>query len=246
MRNKIILLMIIFFLFAGNLLSQISKDTDNKYKLMNLSENLLKDSLTNQKESVSTRTEEKSPAISILLSAILPGAGHYYTGRMDVGSYFLGAEAGLWLGLFGVNYYGGVLEDDSRSFASVHAGLNKDGKDDDYFANVGTFLNIYQYNNDKLQSGQYDKIYDINTHFWNWDSPANQGEFDQQRKKSERTYNLSTIFVTGLIINRFVSGISALVLTNKANSTGIKVSSGFTTSPENKIDGIKLNFVKSF
>ena len=245
MRNKTILIIIIFLL-AGNLFAQKINDSDNNFKFMNLSENLLKDSIKEQKESIDINTDKKSPGISVLLSAILPGAGHYYTGRMDVGSYFLGAEVGLWLGLLGVNYYGGILEDDSRSFASVHAGLNKDGKDDEYFANVGTFLNIYQYNNDKLQSGQYDKIYDINTHFWNWDSQDNQGEFDQQRKKSERTYDLSTIFVTGLIINRLVSGISALVLTNNVNATGIKVSSGFTSSPENKIDGIKLNFVKSF
>lgn len=244
MKNKIIL--IIIFLIAGNLSAQKVRDTENNFKLMELSEIFLDDSITVKKETVNTGIEHKSPGISVLLSAILPGAGHYYTGRMDVGSYFLGAEVGLWLGLIGVNYYGGVLQDDSRSFAAVHAGLNKEGKDDDYFANVGTFLNIYQYNNDKLQSGQYDKIYDINTHFWNWDSADNQGDFDQQRKKSERTYNLSTIFVTGLIVNRLVSGISALVLTNKVNSSGIKVSSGFTTSPENKIDGLKLNFVKSF
>ena len=246
MRNKITLILMTVFLIAGNLSAQQIKDSDNSYRLLNLSNELLKDSLSSQKESVNSTTDKKSPGISVLLSALLPGAGHFYAGRMDVGAYFLGAEAAMWLGIFGVNYYGGILEDDSRSFAAVHAGLNKDGKDDDYFANVGSFLSIYQYNNDKLQSGQYDKIYDINTHFWNWDSPSNQGEFDQQRKKSERTYNLSTIFVTGLIINRLVSGISALVLTNKINSSGIKVSSGFTQSPANKIDGIKLNFVKSF
>ena len=246
MRNKITLIMMIVFLISGNLSAQYIKDNENSYKLLNLSDEILKDSLKEQKELTNSVTDKKSPGISVLLSALLPGAGHFYAGRMDVGAYFLGAEAAMWLGLLGVNYYGGILRDDSRSFASVHAGLNKDGKDDNYFANVGSFLNIYQYNNDKLQSGQYDKIYDINTYFWNWDSPSNQGEFDQQRKKSERTYNLSTVFFTGLIINRLVSGISALVLTNKINSSGIKVSSGFTQSPENKIDGIKLNFVKSF
>ena len=44
---------------------------------------------------------------------------------MDVGAYFLGAEVTMWLGLFGVNYYGNVLRDDSRSFAAVHSGLDK-------------------------------------------------------------------------------------------------------------------------
>jgi len=137
MRNKITLIMMIVFLISGNLSAQYIKDNENSYKLLNLSDEILKDSLKEQKELPNSVTNKKSPGISILLSALLPGAGHFYAGRMDVGAYFLGAEAAMWLGLFGVNYYGGVLRDDSRSFASVHAGLNKDGKDDDYFANVG-------------------------------------------------------------------------------------------------------------
>ncbi len=226
--------------------AQRINDNHSNSKIQDLTEKLLKDSLSDKVEKIETKVDKKSPAISALLSALLPGAGHFYTGRMDVGAYFLGAEVSMWLGLLGVNYYGKVLSDDSRSFASVHAGLNKDGKDDDYFSNVGTYMNIYQYNNDKLQSGQYDKLYDVSTYFWNWDSQNNQLEFDTQRKKSERTYNYSTIFVTGMIINRLVSGLSAVVLTNKFNSAGVKISSNFISTPQNKIDGIRLNFVKSF
>lgn len=245
MKNKIIIA-IFSFLFSGIMQAQTITDSERNFKVMNLTDMILKDTITEMKSDLKATTNQKSPAISALLSAVLPGAGHFYAGRMDVGAYFLGAEAAMWLGIFGVNYYGGILRDDSRSFASVHAGLIKEGKDDDYFANVGNYMNIYMYNNEKLQSGQYNMLYDVNTYFWNWDSQSNQGEFDQQRKRSERTYNLSTIFVTGLIINRLVSGISAIVLTNSANSKGLKVSSGFTTSPHNSIDGIKLNFVKSF
>ncbi len=246
MRNKSIITAIIFCLAAINLNAQTAIDSENGFKMKSLTEKLLKDTITETKSVTTGTVSHKSPGISALLSAVLPGAGHFYAGRMDVGAYFLGAEAAMWLGLFGVNYYGGILKDDSRSFASVHAELTKEGKDDDYFANVGNYMNIYLYNNDKLQSGQYNMLYDINTHFWNWDTQSNQGEFEQQRKRSERTYNLSTIFVTGLIINRLISGISAVVVTNTGNTKGIKVSSGFTSSPENAIDGIKLNFVKSF
>lgn len=245
MRNRIIIALF-FCLFAGIMQAQTITDSESNFRVMELKDRILKDTINEINSNIKVTANQKSPAISALLSAVLPGAGHFYAGRMDVGAYFLGAEAAMWLGIFGVNYYGGVLRDDSRSFASVHAGLNKEGKDDDYFANVGNYMNIYMYNNDKLQSGQYNMLYDVNTHFWNWDSQSNQGEFEQQRKRSERTYNLSTIFVTGLIINRLVSGISAIVLTNSGNTKGIKVSSGFTTSPHNSIDGIKLNFVKSF
>ena len=108
-------------------------------------------------------------------------------------------------------------------------------------------MNIYDYNNDKLARGEYGSLYDVNTYFWNWDSRDNMNTFDAQRKRSERTYNLRTIFVTGLILNRLVSGISALVLTNKGNNgSGLRMNSEVIMSPQNKIDGLKLNIVKSF
>lgn len=247
MTNKTIIALIVI-LFAGNIYAQRITDNNSNFKISELSEKILKDSLKENVTSVKISTQTKSPGISALLSVLLPGAGHYYAGRMDVGSYFLGAEATMWLGLFGVNYYGTIMKDDSRSYAVVHSGLSKDGKDDDYFSNVGTYLNIYSYNNEKLQRGEYDKLYDINTHFWNWDSKGSQEEFDKQRKRSERTLNFNTVFITGMIVNRIISGLSAIILTNKVNNSAgsIKMSSEFISTPENRIDGIKLNFVKSF
>lgn len=190
---------------------------------------------------------KKNPVLSVALSLLLPGAGHLYSGRMDVGAYFLGAEAAMWLGYFGMNSYGNALREDSRSFAQVHASLNKEGKDDNYFSNVGNYINIYEYNNAMLQTGNYQKLYDIGNYFWNWDNTDNQLNFEQQRKKSERVLNNRVIFVSGMIINRIVSSISALVLTNKSNSgNGISINPQIISSKENILDGIKLNIVKSF
>jgi len=246
MRNKAIIVIFVF-LFAGNLYAQRITDNSSNFKIAELSEKFFKDTLK-EATKIDNTSNAKSPAISILLSALLPGAGHYYAGRMDVGGYFLGAEVTMWLGLFGADYYGNVLIDDSRSFATVHSGINKDGKDDTYFSNIGSYMNIYTYNNEKLQRGEYDLLYDVNTHFWNWDSQTNQVEYDNQRKRGERTYNLKTVFITGMIINRIVSGLSAFILTNigNKNAGSIKLSSELISTPENRIDGIKLNFVKSF
>jgi len=245
MQNKIIFLLILSFLTVSCLFAQ-DEVTDN-YKLTGLTNTMLKSDIKYFDTLDSKLKDNKSPVISGLLSLVLPGAGHFYTDRMDVGAYFLGADAALWLGLFGVNYYAGIMKDDSRSYASQHAGLDVNGKDDDYFSNIGSYINIYSYNNEKLQSGEYDKMYDINTYFWNWDSPDNQSEFEKQRKRSERTYNISPVIVTGLIINRLVSALSSVLLTNKHNqSGGIKIHTEITNTPDNRIDGIKLNFVKSF
>lgn len=246
MINKT-LIAILLFLLAGNIYAQRIAYDNSNFKMSELTERVLKDSLVETTKTENTNNA-KSPGVSVFLSVLLPGAGHYYTGRMDVGAYFLGAEVSMWLGLFGVNYYGNALRDDSRSYASTHSGLMQNGKDDDFYSNVGNYLNVFSYNNEKLQRGEYDKLYDINTHFWNWDSADNQSIFDHQRKKSERTYNLRTIFITGMIINRIVSGLSALILTNKINNGAgsLKLSSELFSTPGNRLDGIKINLVKSF
>jgi len=199
---------------------------------------------TNNLEDVKISESGKSPGISLILSLLVPGAGHLYAGRMDVGKYFLAAESALWLGFAGVNIYGDVLRDDSRTFAVVHSGLNKEGKDKDYFADVGSYDNIYEYNNYRLSRGEYEKIYNLNTHFWDWDLQQNRENFDEQRKKSERMYNATRIFTTGMIINRLASAVSAFLLTKADNS--VKISSEFTGIKSGKIDGFKVKFIKTF
>jgi hypothetical protein len=246
MLKKLILVFVfVFSVQFANAQIKVENQFDKKQELRNeLFKFNYKDS-TVKEEKVQNK---KNPAVSIFLSLLLPGAGHFYTDRMDVGKYFLVSEVSCWLGVAGLGLYGNALRDDSRTYAAEHSGLNKDGKDDDYFSNVGGFDNIYGYNNDKLAKGQWDKIYDVNSYYWSWDNSTNRNNFDLQRKKSERTYNARIIFATGLIVNRIVSAISALVLTNRSNnsSSGLRISSEFTGTRGNPYDGIKLNFIQSF
>lgn len=246
LKKLIIFFAIVFFIQSAY--SQI-KDDNSSIKKQVLSNQILK---SQYKDSINKDTptyKKKNPAISIFLSLLVPGAGHLYAGRMDVGKYFLVSEASCWLGVVGLDLYGNWLRDDSRTFASEHSGLNKNGKDDDYFSNVGSYDNIYQYNNEKLAKGQWEKIYDVNSFYWSWDNEANKNLFDVQRKRSERTYNARIIFATGLVVNRIISAMSALILTNRINnnsSSGIRISSEFISTQKNPYDGIKLNFIKSF
>lgn len=247
MLKKLILVLAVIIL-TQSAFTQV-KNSEEFSKKQILSDKILK---TGYRDSLNTEQitgNKKNPAISVFLSLLVPGAGHLYAGRMDVGKYFVASEAACWLGVAGLSLYGNWLRDDSRTFASQHSGLNKDGKDDDYFGNVGNFESIYTYNNEKLAKGQWDKIYDVNSHYWSWDNDANRNQFDLQRKKSERTYNTRIVFATGLIVNRLISAISAVILTNKGNnrtSSGIRINSEFIGTKENPYDGLRLNFVKSF
>lgn len=224
--------------------SGLSNDNLNKKDLTN---QLLTQNSSKDKIEINSANNKKSVGIAMLLSLLVPGAGHLYIDRMDVGKFFVMSETASWLGLAGMNIYGDALQDDSRTFASENAGLNKAGKDKDYFANVGNFNNIYDYNNDKLAKGQYSQLYDVNTYYWNWNSTANKDNFEEQRKKSERVYNSRVIFGTTLIINRVVSAISALILTNKKTDSSKTLNfQPELIQKEYGIDGLKLNISKNF
>ncbi|MBM4157362.1 MAG: hypothetical protein FJ216_01110 [Ignavibacteria bacterium] len=196
-------------------------------------------------------TEKKSSGLALLFSLILPGAGHYYAERMDIGKYFFAGEVASWVGLITMNLYGNSVRDDARSFASVNASFNQSGKNDDYYTNIGSFMNIFEYNNEKLRKGEYSKIYaDIEKYYWNWNNSPNKDTYESQRKKSERIYNSRVIFAMGMIINRLASGLSSILIVNKENNKldnqSIRINTSFIGSPGNPIDGIQISVTKTF
>lgn len=242
--SKKFLTAVLCIIFTNAAFSQ-SVEKFNKNDLTNQFLNQKSDS---GKIDFSSSPGKKSGGVAMLLSLVLPGAGHLYLDRMDVGKFFVMGEAASWLGFAGLNIYGSALREDARTFASENASLNKSGKNDDYFSNVGNFNSIYEYNNDKLLKGQYSQLYDVDSYYWNWNNVTNKESYEEQRKKSERVYNTRIVFGTTLIVNRIVSAISALILANKKPDAA-----GLNIQPEllqknygTGVDGLKLNISKNF
>lgn len=250
MHFRAVLTLLVVTIFASFVMNAEAQETNDNYKKLELSNKILNQTSQEEPLDISNPTAtKKSAGISLLLSLVLPGAGHYYIDRMDVGQYFLAADGASWLGLAGVNIYSTIIKDNARTFSQDHAGVNPDGKNDEYYANVGNFESIYEYNNTKLSQGEYDKVYtDVDKFFWNWDTKDNQFRYDAQRGESERIKNTSIIFASALVVNRLASALSALLLTNQHNNllSNIKVNSEVSMSPENRIDGLKLNLIKQF
>ena len=152
--TKILISNIIIFVLSINFtLSQIKDDNasgfNQEFSKKDLTEKVLSNSendyLFNKSELILTEKKStKSPGLAFIYSLLLPGTGHLYTERMDVGKYFVAAEISSWLGVLGLTLYGDAVQDDSRSFAGIHASLNKESGNDDYYRNVGEFNNIYE------------------------------------------------------------------------------------------------------
>ena len=167
-----------------------------------------------------TEAEEKSGFVAVLYSLALPGMGELYADRFDRGIYNLVAEAGLWLGLVGVNSYGDWIQNDARLFARQHTGLDPAGKDDRFYVNIENYSDLYDYNNQMLIERRLDEMYpDEAAYQWAWDSDAHRTEYKDQRISADEMHNAVTFFVLGMVANRVWSAIqsAAFVRSHNAN-----------------------------
>jgi hypothetical protein len=154
--------------------------------------------------------EQKSVFRAVVYSLALPGLGELYAGGFDRGKYFLIAESGLWLTFTSFELYGHWLQNDARAFAASHASASIDGKDDQFFVNVGNFTNVYEYNEKKLRDRDVADLYDPNgSFFWQWDNDQSRMRFRDLRVKSDNVFNNVRFVVGAIIVNHIASAINA-------------------------------------
>ena len=101
-------------------------------------------------------TKKKSTGSAILYSLLLPGMGELYADGYNSGRYFTIVEGILWGAYIGMTVYANSKENDYKAFATTFASVNKEGKDETYFATIGEYDNIEYYNDQKaLEKPQF-------------------------------------------------------------------------------------------
>jgi hypothetical protein len=154
--------------------------------------------------------KKKSPGLAILYSILLPGMGELYAGDYSTGKYFTIADGVFWGVLTGMTIYGDNKQDDYRDFASVNGGVSVSGKDEDYFANIGSYENIDLYNREQNLNRNFEEVYDENTHYWYWNDDDQRSEYRDLWRSSENAKNNVRFAAGALVLNRIVSAIFAV------------------------------------
>jgi len=163
--------------------------------------------------------KKKTTGLAAIYSLLLPGMGELYAHNFESGKYFLIAEGTLWLTYATFEVYGNQIRDDSRAYAQAHAGAIIQGKDDQFFVDIGNFINTDEYNQKKLRDRDYTRVYTDPTYAWHWDSPFSRATFRDQRIASENMYNNRKFVVAAILVNHVASAINAVrgaILFNKA------------------------------
>ena len=192
--------------FSTLLLEQEVKSSTSEYSSANLN---FSDEL---------ETAKKSTGLAILYSLLLPGMGELYADGYDSGKYFTIAEGVLWGTYIGMSVHASNQEDNYKAYATSNASINTSGKDDDYFATIGQYQNINNYNNQKAFERNFDQMYDTETFFWKWQSTEDRRTYRSMWSSSEQTYNDLRFVVGAMLLNRVVSAINAARLVGAYNN----------------------------
>ncbi|MDP4115052.1 MAG: hypothetical protein Q8903_02900 [Bacteroidota bacterium] len=235
----IILFVAATFTFPQNAL-KLQSDAD-KIKDVSIKLNTSTSTLVNGK---------KNAGLAIIYSLLLPGMGELYAGNYSSGKYFTAAEGLLWVSYIGMNSYAGWKKDDYKALAVKNAGVSPDGKDELFYANIGDYASVDNFNNTKTLEMNFSEMYDANKYYWKWNSTNDRKNYRDLWVKSEQAYNDVRFIVGAMIVNRIVSAINAVRLVSKYNKNlSTELSWNLSTNVSRSADfspQININFQTSF
>ncbi|KAA3661789.1 MAG: hypothetical protein DWQ10_03820 [Calditrichaeota bacterium] len=162
--------------------------------------------------------ESSSPGggMVFMKSLLVPGWGQASLGAKTAMRNFLISEAVLLGASFGFATYRDWLQDDYKAYASSHAQVNPAGKDDVYWADIGDYLSIYEYNEAWLRRRSLDNLRNpAGGEFWEWDKLQNAQKYREMRVDADKAKTWSQFAIAGVITNHVVSALHALWLKRK-------------------------------
>ena len=142
-------------------------------------------------------------------SLLLPGWGQRYaTGG---GGRFFAAELAFWGGYLGFERLREVRRDQYRAFAAAHADARPQGKDGEYFDDLGFYQSRLEHNQfARYEDGPEAAIYPLGRDFfWEWDRQASRERYRQLRNSTAGA-GRQALFMTGLVaVNHLFAAIHA-------------------------------------
>jgi len=170
-----------------------------------------------QKFNLKNSSGKKKAGLAVLYSVLLPGMGELYANNFSSGKYFTIADGVLWGFVFGFNSYASGMENNYKNFADSYGSAKVAGKDENYFVNVGLYMNIDDYNRVKELERSYADVYPKDKYYWKWDTQQQRKEFRKMWKSSENAYNNIRFAAGALILNRIASAINAVRSVSRYN-----------------------------
>ncbi len=180
---------------------------------------IVKENLKHQPADITMPAErtKKNPGLAIIYSLLLPGMGELYADGYSSGKYFTIAEGALWGMFIGMNTYANWQKDRYEAYAAANGGVNTSGKNSDFYATIGDYSNIDQYNDEKALNRDFSAMYNVETQYWSWPTTEQRKTYRGMWTSSEQTFNDIRFVVGAMIVNRIASAINAVRLVSAYN-----------------------------
>jgi hypothetical protein len=242
-------ILILFIVFTAQIFSQNNESSFYSLKHKVVSE-IYQSKEFNNNILIDDVKKKKNTGLAIVYSLLLPGMGELYAEAYDSGVYFTIADGVLWGTYIGIDVYANWQKDRYVAYAQSNAGISTINKDDLYYATIGEYQNIEEYNDEKAFERNFGDMYNTNTYFWKWNTNEERKSYRNMWVSSEQSFNNLRFVVGALILNRVVSAINAVRLVSKYNNNlnqevGWNVSVGVQNYPDNS-SSYNINFITSF
>ncbi len=193
----------------------------------------------------------KSTKLAMLMSAILPGWGQWYVGSKSHTMIFMSTEAAVWTTRGWLKKRQGWREDDYKLYATVHAGIEPNGKSSDYFSHLQNYNSSDDYNDNVRREARLAEITPEGLYGeedgWQWDSRYSRKKYDSYKDDAWRYKQWASYMIGAALINRLLAVVDTARLAKKHNKnvdSVTRVRFQLNDNPQNP--GFQLSLTKKY
>ena len=175
-------------------------------------------------------------------STIIPGWGEYDLNKNSRGNFFITTEIiGIALTTFSF-IRSNNIETTYQSIAAEHANVVIDGKNHQFWVDIGNYNSQFDYNEEHLRWREFDNLYPSEANWnWDWEAESKRKEFEDLRIESDRMKLVGKFFIGGIVLNHIISVIDVLYLKNISLKEKVEFSSYINPSNHSLVYSIQLN-----
>lgn len=190
-------------------------------------------------QNVSKVTSKIPPTIK---SVILPGWGQYDLNKNSRGNFFLTTEViGIALTAFSF-VKSNNMSTTYQAIAAEHANVIGDGKNHQFWVDIGNYDSRVDYNDEHLRWRESDNLYPANVNWnWDWDTEEKRKKFEELRVESDRMKIVGKFFIGGIVLNHIISVIDVYYLKNISLKEKVEFSAYINPENHALVYSIQLN-----
>lgn len=185
------------------------------------------------------------------LSFLLPGAGHWAMGSRGRAGIFFGTEAIAWTAFGYFKTVQHQKEDDFELYARTHAGIDPNGKDDEFYRTLTFYMSRAQFNDEGRLIDPDRPYYPDDPQWdWQWESEAAMARYRNIRNQSNEAESRAKLSLGAALLNRLVAAADAWRTARSINREARMENASWKVrvkgKPSMSNPGFKLTFSKKF